>query len=279
MMYFSLVTGASSGIGKAIATDLAMRKQNVLLVSLPGQGLEKVSDSLASAWGIKTDWLEVDLSSPEGPRKVYEWVKKNKYTVQILVNNAGVAGTMGIEESNDKYIDDRLLVNVRALTVLCHYFIPEMKNLPAAYILNVASLSAFFSIPFKSIYSASKAFVVNFSRAIRTELGRSSISVSVVCPNGVRTNEGTHARIEAHGKIVRLTTVTPEQVARKSIDKMLRHKFMIIPGRFNVFLLYLSHIIPGFLQQRLLYREFSKEFELEQISPETEPVLGRANPI
>ncbi|HYW95136.1 MAG TPA: SDR family NAD(P)-dependent oxidoreductase [Bacteroidales bacterium] len=268
MDYYSLVTGASSGIGKAIATELAGRKHNLLLISLPEQGLEKFSNFLQITYGIKTDWLETDLSISGTPKKVYEWAQNKKYMVNTLVNNAGVAGTMGIDMADAKYIDDRLLVNVRALVVLCHYFIPDMKKLPEAYILNIASLSAFYAIPFKSIYAASKAFVVSFSRAISTELKYSGISVSVVCPNGVRTNEGTHTRIEAHGNIVRLTTVTPEQVAKSSVNGMLKRKFMIIPGHFNLFLLFISRFMPSGLKQYLLYREFHKEILLSGLTLE-----------
>ena len=191
-----------------------------------------------------------------------EWTKKKKYTVDILVNNAGIAGTMSIEGGDDKYVNDRLQVNIRALVLLCRYFIPEMKRLPHSSILNVASLSAFYSIPFKSIYAASKAFVVNFSRAVRTELKHTGISISVVCPNGVRTNQGTHARINAHGTKARLTTVSSEYVAKVAISGMLKNKFLIIPGNFNIFLLAISRFIPTFLQQYLLYREFFKEITL-----------------
>ncbi len=256
---FTLVTGASSGIGKAIAYEFARRHHHLLLVSLPGQGLGNVADDLHDVYGVRTAWFETDLSLSDGPRKVYEWTRANNYTVQYLVNNAGMAGTMAIDDSDDKYIDDRLQVNIRALVILCRSFIPGMKQLPSAGILNIASLSAFYSIPFKSIYAASKAFVVNFSRAIRTELKGTGISVSVVCPNGVRTNQGTYARIDVHGNKGRLVTRDKEQVARSAVDGLLKKKFMIIPGRLNYVLLFTSRFIPSGIKQNFLYREFSKE--------------------
>ena len=256
---YSIVTGASSGIGKSIAFELGRRHHNLLLVSLPGQGLETVAHELSIHHGIKTDWFETDLSRPLGPKQVFEWVLSNDYSVNYLVNNAGIAGTKALEEADDKYIDDRLLVNIRALVLLCRYFIPVMKKFPEAGILNVASLSAFYSIPFKSIYAASKAFVVNFSQAIRTELKSTGISVSVVCPNGVRTNEGTHARIDAHGGKVKWMTLDSSEVAEIAVKGMLRKKFLIIPGRINVLLLSFSRFIPERIRQNLLYREFHKE--------------------
>ncbi|MBE0652671.1 MAG: SDR family NAD(P)-dependent oxidoreductase [Bacteroidales bacterium] len=256
---YALVTGSGSGIGKAIAKELALRGIRVLLVALPGEDLAGYAEDLSRDFGIKTDALETDLSLPGGPGKVIEWVKKNQYPVYFLVNNAGMAGTAVFEQSDDKYIDDRILVNIRALTFLCRYFIPELKKHEKSYILNVSSLSAYYAIPFKALYSSTKAFVLNFSRAIRTELKESPISVSALCPNGVQTNEGTFSRIAAHGKKGKYTTVPVEKVARMAVDHTLREKFLIIPGRVNHFLVFLSRLLPHAVEQNILYREFLKE--------------------
>ncbi len=134
-----------------------------------------------------------------------------------------------------------------------------MKEMKEAYILNVGSLSAWYSIPFKSIYSASKAFVVNFSRALHTELQGSGVSISVVNPNGVKTNEGTLARIGSHGKKGEYTSLSAEKVAEIAVCGMLKKKFLIIPGRINRFVLFATYLTPIALQQKFLYREFYKE--------------------
>ncbi len=259
---FALVTGAGSGIGKAIAKELASRKINTLLVALPGESLDRFARELSEEYGITADYLEIDLSHPAGPRKVYEWTLLKNYQVFFLVNNAGIAGTSVFHESDDKYIDDRIFVNIRALTFLTRYFIPDLKKNGSSYILNVSSLSAFFSIPFKALYSSTKAFVVNFSRAIRTELRDSGIHVSVLCPNGVRTNHGTFARIDAHGKKGKWTAINVEKVAYLAIEKCIQKKFLIIPGRINHFLRVLSRVMPYALEQRILYREFNKEVKV-----------------
>lgn len=262
---YALVTGAGSGIGKAIARELASRKINILLVALSGERLGDYARELAEEYDIKTDFLETDLSLSGGPMKVYTWTKKNNYPVFFLINNAGMAGTSIFHESNDKYIDDRILVNIRALTFLIRYFIPDLKKHDQSFILNVSSLSAFYPIPFKALYSSTKAFVLNFSRAIRSELKDSSISISVLCPNGVRTNEGTFARIEAHGAAGKITTIGVEKVARIAINKTLNKRFLIIPGNINYFLLSLSRVMPHALEQRVLYREFNREVGVSKI--------------
>lgn len=259
---FALITGASSGIGKAIAFYCGSKNMNLLLLSLPGEDLASVANEIRMKYNVFTDFLELDLAQTDGPEKVYTWTESKGYAVNILINNAGVAGTTIFENSDPDYSDRRIMVNIRALVLLCRYFIPELKKHQKAYILNVGSLSAFFSIPYKALYSASKAFVVNFSRALRYELKGSNISVSVVCPNGVRTNAGTHARIEAHGAKGRFTAIAVDKLAEEAVENLLKGKFLYIPLRINWILFYLQKIIPTAIQQKILTREFLKEVKV-----------------
>jgi hypothetical protein len=257
--YYTLITGGSSGIGKAIAWECASRGMNVLLVALPGRDLHQTAGQLRNEYPVKVETLEIDLTSLSAPQDVYNWCMENNYQVNVLVNNAGVAGTAKFEESPVSYSDERIQLNIRAVVLLTRLFIPSMKKLPKAYILNVSSLSAFYSIPYKSIYSASKAFVLMFSRAIKEELRETSIKISVLCPNGVRTNSGTHARIESHGLKGKLTRVPVEKVAKSAIKGLLNGKMVIIPGRINRGILIFGYFVPVNIKQRILAREFEKE--------------------
>jgi short-subunit dehydrogenase len=256
---FALITGSSQGIGKAYAFELVKRGHPVLLVALPDEKLEQTKNELKSKYPVKVDCLAIDLSERDAPQQVYNWCKEKAYVVDILINNAGIAGTAIFDQSPVEYSDMRILVNVRALVLLCRLFIPDLKRLPKAYILNTGSLSAYYSIPYKSVYAASKAFVLNFSKAIRGELHGSSISVSVVNPNGVFTNEGTFGRINAHGAKGRLTALSSDELARIAIQAMFKGKGVIIPKFVNRFLLLLQKLIPAPLEQRILRKEFQKE--------------------
>jgi len=259
---FTLITGASSGIGKAIAWYCGSKKMNLLLISLPNEGLGQVANEIQQRHGVIAYFMETDLASIDGPKTVYNWVHEKNFNINVLVNNAGVAGTTVFEKSDPEYSDVRIMVNIRALVLLTRHFLPMLKKNEKAYILNVSSLSAYFSIPYKTVYSASKTIVLNFSRALRYELKGSPISISVVCPNGVRTNAGTHARIEAHGTIATITTISPELLATIAIENMLKGKFLIIPLRINRLLLLLQKIIPTDMQQKILTREFMKEVKV-----------------
>lgn len=257
---YTLITGGSSGIGKALAWECAKRRWNLLLVALPGRDLQEAAEQITAAYpDVKVQCLEIDLTAHDAPEEVYNWCMQNEYNVNMLINNAGIAGTTLFEDSPLAYSDERIQLNIRALVLLTRLFISELKKHPKSYLLNVGSLSAFYAIPYKSIYSATKAFVVFFTRSIKEELRGSNLNVSVVCPNGVATNDGTHGRIAAHGLKGKLTQVTAQKVAKISIDGLLRNKTVIIPGRLNVFLFRIGYFIPIRLKQRLLSREFKCE--------------------
>jgi short-subunit dehydrogenase len=256
---YTLITGASSGIGKSIAWYCGSLGMNLILVSLPNEGLNKVAGEIAEKHKVKTLFFETDLTRLEAPQEVFTWTQFHGLNINILVNNAGVAGASVFEFSEIKYIDDRILLNIRALVMLSRLFLPLLRTNDKSYILNVGSLAAFWPIPYKSLYSSSKAFVVSFSQSIRSELKGSGVSVSVLCPNGVRTNGATHVRINSHGRMGRLTELSADVVARAGINGMLKGKFVIVPGRINSFVLMFGRIFPESMQQRFLVREFGKE--------------------
>ncbi len=261
---YTLITGSSQGIGKGYAMEFAKRGHNILLVALPEPKLEETAEEIKEKFDVKVDTLGIDLSQLKAPEEVYNWCKNKGYVVDILVNNAGIAGTTVFDETPPEYSDLRIMVNVRALVLLCRLFIPDLKKLPKAYILNTGSLSAYYSIPYKSVYSASKAFVLNFSKAIRAELQDSSVSVSVVNPNGVFTNDGTFGRINAHGAKGRLTAVSTDELAEIAIPAMFKGKGVIIPKFVNKFLLVLQKLIPAKVEQRILRNEFMKEVQVSK---------------
>ena len=260
---FALITGSSQGIGRAYARELAQRGHHLLLVALPEAILDHTVTELKLGFNnIEINHLGIDLTKSDAPQKVYDWCIENGYIVDILVNNAGLAGTAVFDKSPLEYSDARILLNVRALTLLCQLFIPDLKKLAKAYILNTGSISGYYSVPYKSVYTATKAFVINFSFGIKEELYGTSVSISVVCPNGVYTNDATYERIKAHGLKGRLTAASAEQVAKVGIDGLFKGKTIIVPLFINRLLLILRKIMPFRLEQYILRKEFEKEGKL-----------------
>lgn len=256
---YTLITGGSMGIGKAIALDCASRGMNLLLVALPGKELEKAANEISGKFNVSVRTFAVDLAVNDGPELVHKWCIANNYKVNILINNAGLAGSSFFKSSELVYTDARIMVNIRALVLLTQLFIPLLETHPQSYILNIGSLSAYFTIPYKAVYAASKAFVLSFSQSLRSELAQTSISVSVVCPNGVETNSDTLTRIKAHGFFGKLTKIEANELAKISINGMLSRKEVIVPKGINRFLIILNHLLPGKLSSYLIKKRFLKE--------------------
>ena len=194
-MGYALITGASKGIGKAIAEELAKRDYDLLLVARSESLLKSVAKDIHETQGVKVATLAIDLSEVDVARKVLAWVQSKGYEVSILVNNAGY-GLVGEFESYS--IEDNrnmMTLNMNTLVELCQVFLPMLKKQPKSYILNIASSTAYQALPMMSVYAATKVFVLNFSRALKYELRKSSVSVTSVSPGATTTEFNDHANL------------------------------------------------------------------------------------
>ena len=229
----ALVTGASQGLGRAFALECARRGMDMVLVALPDSGLRELSQGIALLYGLRTDYVEMDLTGPGNPEALVRRISRQGLSVSVLINNAGVGYNRRFEDSTLRENESCILLNNLALVKITRLLLPQLNRQGRAFILNVASLAAFFPMPFMPVYGPSKTFILNFSLALREEMGGSPVSVSVLCPNGIRTNGDSQQRIEAHGLIGKLVSLEPEQVATSGLDGMLSGRAVIIPGLVN----------------------------------------------
>lgn len=256
---YTLVTGASNGIGKAVAENCARRGQNVLLVALPEPKLDEVCEDLKTQYpNQQFDSLGVNLMDKAAPESIFGWCKENGYTVDILVNNAGLGNSGPFTSLPASFYYGQMQLNMVSLVTLTHNFLPMLQAQSKAYIVNVASMAAYYDIPYKGIYSASKKFVLSFSRSLNKELEDSSVSITVLCPASVPTNPDVIQREKELGLMARLTSRTPEQVAELVINKMYQGKLVVIPGFMPKFYKFLGKIIPGKTQLNMLAKQFVK---------------------
>ncbi len=250
-MAYALTTGASKGIGKAIAQQLAARKYDLLLVARSAEMLEEVAKGLSEKYGIKTAFLAIDLSTPGAAEKVYGWCTENNYTVDILVNNAGY----GLSGAFNKYTLSEnlnmLQVNMLALVALTQLFLPQLLLQPEAYILNTASSAAYQSVPGLSLYAATKAFVLSFSRGLHQELRNKNVSVTCVSPGATDTDFVVRAQLGPKGlKAASQVNMTPEAVAKIAVKTMFRKKPEVITGTINKLGAFMSWLLPKALVER-----------------------------
>jgi hypothetical protein len=271
---YAIVTGASQGLGRAIAEECAGRGLNLALVALPGTGLPEVAEIIRMIYHVSVEIWELDLTEPEGPRCIADWAVEHGVRVELLVNNAGTGYNGLFRESTLGENDSTIELNIRALVRLTHLLLPSLAESTGS-VLNVASLAAYFPMPYMPVYSPSKSFVVNFSLALREELKGTGINVSVLCPNGIRTNAGCRTKIDAQGFAGRITCFYPDEVARYAIKKLLRRKAVIVPGWINRILRTVGTFVPRSLVFWVVSRHWGTQGEPNKAAPLFKPVSSK----
>jgi short-subunit dehydrogenase len=253
---YTLITGACKGIGKALAYECASRKMNVLLISNDPDCLRQVCDDVRITKGVESHCLSIDLMEDNATAKVYDWVKKNNFQVNILINNVGLGkgGTFRSMEMND--IRHMMLLNNKVMVEMTYHFLSDLQQHNEAYILSLSSLEARLPLPYKAVYTATKNFIYAFSLAIAQELKFSNIKVSVLCPGPVLTNPEGLSRINAHGRRSKILMMYPEEVARIAVRAMLKGKQVIVPGFLNAVFFKLGSILPVAMKMNLLEKLF-----------------------
>lgn len=254
---YAVVTGASQGLGKAFAESLAKKNINVILISLPDQNLEALSQKIAETYHVKTHYYEVDLSVNENIFKLTDWLNKS-FDIYILINNAGLGGTRKFLDATSDYINTILQVNVTATSLITHQLLPNLLKQPKAYILNVSSMAAFSPIGFKTVYPASKTFIHSFSRGLYEELKDTNVFVSVVNPGAMKTNLDVCKRIEKQGFLGRLTLLDPNKVAKYCVDQLFKRDSVIMVNPISWLVM---KMLPIWIKLPLMTNAIKKEIE------------------
>jgi short-subunit dehydrogenase len=258
-MPFALITGASNGIGLCLAKELAAKKYDLLLVSRDEVKLKSLQQEWQSQFKITVEYLSLDLSLPDSPSKVGQWVAGRD--VEILINNAGFGLWGEIETSNSRELSSLIQLNQVTLVELCQHFIPRFKARKSkSYILNVASTAAYQAVPFLAVYSASKAFVLSFTRALRWELKDTSISVSCLSPGTTSTGfmDRAHMNDSLKQKAEKFT-MSAEEVARIGLNGMFNGKSEIIPGFINWFSAKMVSFVPKKMTEQIAYNLYKSD--------------------
>lgn len=239
----ALITGASSGIGRDMARELAKRGCDLILVARRVNRLEEIKNEIT---GVSVETIECDVSTEENCTKLYNSVKDKG--VDMLVNNAGfgLAGEFLSTDLNKEL--NMIKTNVVAVHMLTKLFLKDFAEKDRGIILNVASSAAYMAGPYSSTYYATKNYVRRLTEAVYRELKEknSNVSVSVLCPGPVNTEFNDVANVK-----FALKGLSSEYVARYAIEKALKGKLYIIPGlqmKLGVFLL---RFIPNKLMLKI----------------------------
>ncbi|MDX1543826.1 MAG: SDR family NAD(P)-dependent oxidoreductase [Christiangramia sp.] len=256
--YYTLITGASQGFGKALAIECAKRNMNLFLIDLPRTSLVNLQVFLQNNFEIKVCSFEMDLSSKEDCDKLVKFIHHQKVELRYLINNAGVLSKGFFNEVDLHYYLKQIEVNICAPTLLIKLFYDQLKRNSPSGILNVSSLASYFSLPTKQVYAATKAYLYSLSKSLNLEFRDDNIWVSIVCPGGMNTNPYMCYKNRTMGWFAKLSIMDPEEVAAITMDAFLERKEVIIPGTVNKFYLTLGKLIPQSIRDTITTREMNR---------------------
>jgi short-subunit dehydrogenase len=250
-MEYALITGASKGIGRAIAEELARRGFNVLLVARSEDKLQQAAGEIVARYKVKADVLALDLSLPDAAAEVHDWCKARGYAVKALVNNAGYGLSGAFEKYSVEEHLNMMHLNMDTLVKMVRLFLPELHQQSRAYILNIASSAAYQAVPRLSLYAATKAFVLSFSRGLHQELRGTTVSVTAISPGATDTDFPNRAQLGEKGmKAAEKFNMTPEVVGSLAVKAMLAGKAEVITGVVNKVGAFMAWLLPKGVVER-----------------------------
>lgn len=265
-MKVTLITGASGGIGEAIAQKLAARKHNLVLVARSEAKLKILSEQLSRQYAISVSYIAVDLSQPGAAQKVFETTQSRQLDIEMLINNAGIGSGGEFADISLQSELDMLQLNILSLVALTHLYLNSMKSRNGGTIINVASMASFVPIPYMSSYSASKVFVRHFTQALTEEAKPHQVHVMLLCPGLTKTNFNAAAGIANEiGKGLNTeyssSTQSPEEVADELLKALDRRKHYIVSGRTNRLAARLTALLPNTLMARTFAGNYRKRLK------------------
>jgi uncharacterized protein len=243
-MEYALITGASSGIGSALAKMMASKGHNLILVARSEQVLRILEQTLKAQYSIAVEVMAMDLSLPGQAEALYQNCKGQDYTVNCLVNNAGYGDYGKFNVHKIAVYINMIQLNIIALTELTAYFAEEMKQRGAGRILNVGSIGAFQPSPNLAAYAASKAYVMQFTEALNYELRGTGVSVTLLSPGVTDTGFINRANMQTAAN-AKSGLMDAKTVAKEAYEAMMAGKLNVTPGWKNKLLTFGSRMMPS----------------------------------
>jgi len=237
-----------------MAEECLHRGIGVAVAALPDQHLTKMQEELGNE---DLRYLGLDLTQADAPQRVIEWLDREKIELHYLINNVGFGRGGLFEAVALREYQLMLQLNNQVMVNLTYTLLPRLKAVKGG-VLNVSSMEATLPLPYKTVYTGTKAFIYNLSLALREEFRYHGISVTVLCPGPVLTNEDGLVRIKAQGWKARLLVKMPEEIAPPAIDGLLKGKAVVVPGWLPKALVRVGYFIPRRYRLKVLERLFRK---------------------
>jgi uncharacterized protein len=239
-----LISGATGGLGKAFAVECASRGYDIFLTDLRAVSLETLARGLHRSYGVKVLWQACDLADADSRARLFDALQADGLLFWSLINVAGTDFEGEFSARSKEQVRTIVRVNIEGTLEMTHALLDRRDPMTPFRIINVASMAAFYPMPVKATYAASKRFLLDFSLALREEMQDRGVTVTVLCPGGLYTNQECIDAIEAQGIAGHLTAQSIGSVAANTLDSALRGQAIFIPGVFNRLIQVLGSLLP-----------------------------------
>jgi len=244
-MNYALITGASSGIGRHYAAEMARRGYNIIAVSNQPQELETAAEELRHEYGVEIRTVCSDLAREDAALELYNYTRSQDLEVEVLICNAGMLLFSTLVNTNPERLKTIIALHCTTTTLLCRYFGERMKQRGSGRILLMSSSTAWLPYPTISHYSATKAYLKSFGSALWYELHRSGVSVTLVFPGAVDTPLYKLSDKLRHRFVTLGVMMRPERIARRGVKAMFRGRRRVTPGLFTKIVVAICAILPA----------------------------------
>lgn len=240
---YALVTGASSGIGYQYARVMAEKQYNLIIVSNE-QAIEEKAEILRKDFPVEVVALVRDLGKPDAAKELYDFCQSKGLVVEVLINNAGVYHDRDFLDDSEAFNELILNLHVNTPAMLMYYFSKDMVARHKGYILNMSSITSNIAVQRLATYSATKAFLKNFSRSTHIELYHKGVYVTAVRPGAVNTGLYNISNVATKIGLCIGYITTPERLAKRGVRAMFNKRAQVTPGFLNHVLLFLVALLP-----------------------------------
>lgn len=250
-MGYTLITGASSGIGRELASLFAADGHDLVITARNRTALAEVKSLLERRYGVHVETFAIDLSENDAPLKLYDYTTSHGFIIDHLVNNAGFGEWTGFLDGTWRRQHEMMQLNMNALAELTYRYGRDMRDAGAGRILNVSSVASMMAGPYMAMYFASKAFVRSLSEAVAYELRGTGVTVTCVCPGPTATGFEKAAKMSGRNFFTMTRPATASQLATYAYHKMLRGRTLAYHSMFTKSGALTERVLPRCLTRRL----------------------------
>lgn len=237
----ALITGASSGIGKEFAKQLAEQDYNLVIVARREKLLQALARELTE---VKVNIFAIDLTAENAIDDLLKYLSQEQIQIDVLINNAGFGDYDRFDQADISKLQNMIDLNIKVLTDLAYYIGRQMIRRHSGYILNVASTAAFQPGPMMSVYFATKHYVLAFTEAVAYEWKNEGVVLSALCPGATKSEFFDHADMTGSNLVKQIKLPSSEAVARFGLKHLFKGNTVAIHGFLNSFLVFIGRFTP-----------------------------------